>query len=61
MQTVSSPGLPSSNQLSGWTTSSGIVANGTIGPMADSGCTSGPPSQRPSERPSHTRSPSGSR
>ena len=42
MQTVSTFGLPSSNQLSGWTTRSGIRANGTIGPIAESGWISGP-------------------
>ena len=36
--------LPSSNQLSGWTTRPGILANGIIGPMAASGWTSGPAS-----------------
>ena len=42
MQTVSTFGLPSSNQLSGCTTRSGTRANGTIGPIAESGWISGP-------------------
>ena len=44
MQTVSKFGLPSSNQLSGWTTRPGIRAKGIIGPIAESGWISGPPS-----------------
>ena len=60
MHTVSIPGLPSSYQLSGWTTSSGTLANGIIGPIDVSGWISGPSwLYSPSDRLNQTRNPRG--
>ena len=61
MQTVWRLGLPSSNQLSGCTISSGTRANGIIGPIAEIGWMSGPAPKSPLESISQARRPAGKR
>ena len=51
MQTVWRLGLPSSNQLSGWTIISGTRANGIMGPIAERGWIRGPDRYKPLESP----------